>query len=113
MKTYAPGSLIFSEGDVGEMIANCDVLITKSSSLAFIGITLNKEVHSAVNIENLKQLLPIQNNGISAMNIASEVEETVSEPNNARLFYFPSFTPGKLNFIQRYRLRQKLPTTYY
>lgn len=67
---YAPGSLIFTEGNTNEMIANCDILITQYSSTAFVGLALGKKVYSYFNVEELKNLLPIQNNGTSAERIA-------------------------------------------
>jgi CDP-glycerol glycerophosphotransferase (TagB/SpsB family) len=67
---YAPGSLVFRDGNTNHMIANCDVLITKYSSVVYIGIALGKEVHSYFNLEDLKKLTPIQNNGTSAERIA-------------------------------------------
>lgn len=67
---YAPGALVYSSGNTNAMIANSDVLITKYSSTAFVGIILGKEVHSYFNLEELKRLLPIQNNGTSAERIA-------------------------------------------
>lgn len=68
---YAPGSLIFQNEDVDPMIANCEVLITKFSSVAFLGLALGKEVYSAFDINYLKKLLPIQNGGQSALKIAN------------------------------------------
>ena len=67
---YAPGALIYIDGNINYMIANCDVLITKFSSVVYVGILFGKEVHSAFNIEELKRLMPIQNNGTSAEKIA-------------------------------------------
>ncbi len=67
---YAPGALVFPSGNINQMIANCDILITKFSSVVYVGILFGKEVHSAFNIEELKQLMPIQNNGTSAEKIA-------------------------------------------
>ena len=67
---YAPGSLIFQNEDIDPMLANCDVLITKYSSVAFIGLALGKEVHSAFDLQFLKDLLPLQNGGRSASEIA-------------------------------------------
>ncbi len=68
---YAPGAFVFQEGNTNHMIANCDVLITKYSSVVYIGMALNKEVHSYFNLDDLKKLTPIQNNGTSAERIAS------------------------------------------
>jgi len=67
---YAPGAMIYTSGNINYMIANCDALITQFSSTVYVGILFNKEVHSAFNIEELKRLMPIQNNGTSAEKIA-------------------------------------------
>ena len=67
---YAPGALVFQNGNTNHMIANCDVLVTKYSSVVYIGMALSKEVHSYFNLEELKKLTPIQNNGTSAERIA-------------------------------------------
>ncbi|MEW6654362.1 MAG: CDP-glycerol glycerophosphotransferase family protein [Bacteroidota bacterium] len=67
---YAPGALVFTNGNTNEMIANCDVLVTKYSSVSFVGLALGKEVHSYFNIDELKKLLPWQNDGTSAERIA-------------------------------------------
>ena len=67
---YAPGALVFSSGNINQMIANCDALITQFSTTVYVGILFGKEVHSAFDIEELKQLMPIQNNGTSAEKIA-------------------------------------------
>jgi hypothetical protein len=63
-------ALIFQEGNTNHMIANCDVLITQYSSVVYVGLALGKEVHSYFNLDSLKQLTPIQNDGTSAKNIA-------------------------------------------
>lgn len=67
----APHALVLSDGNTGEMIANCDVLITQYSSVAFIGLALGKEVHSYFDVAELKRLLPIQNGGASHRHIAA------------------------------------------
>ncbi|MEG8947685.1 hypothetical protein [Rosettibacter firmus] len=67
---YAPGAIVFQNGNTNHMIANCDVLITKYSSVVYIGLALGKEVYSSFDINVLKQLMPIQNNGTSAERIA-------------------------------------------
>jgi len=63
-------ALIFTDGDINHMIANCDELVTQYSSVVYIGLALNKKVHSYFDIENLRKLMPIQNEGMSAHNIA-------------------------------------------
>lgn len=78
IKDYAPGSLVFSEGNTGEMIANCDTLITKYSSVVYVGLALGKKVYSDFNLEQLKSLVPNQNSGISSVNIARICEYHVN-----------------------------------
>lgn len=67
---WAPGSLIFSNGNTNEMIANCDILITLYSTVVYVGLALGKKVYSEFELSSLKTLLPIQNNGTSARKIA-------------------------------------------
>lgn len=80
IRKYAPGALIFTQGNIGEMIANCDVLITKYSSVVYIGLALGKKVYSDFNVNELKRLLPIQNNGSSAKNISMVGYELLNQP---------------------------------
>jgi len=68
---YAPGALVYTDGNINYMIVNCDALITQFSTTAYVGLLFGKEVHSAFDIEELKRLMPIQNNGTSAEKIAS------------------------------------------
>jgi hypothetical protein len=67
---YAPGSIVYSDGNTNEMIANCDILITTFSTVVYVGIALGKKVYSSFDLNELKQLLPIQNGGTSARNIS-------------------------------------------
>ena len=67
---WAPGALVYSVGNTNHMIANCDTLITKFSTVVYVGLALDKEVYSEFPLEELKELTPIQNGGKSAMNIA-------------------------------------------
>ena len=52
------------------MIANCAAVVAQYSTVAFTGAALGKEVHSYVHPELLQRILPIQNGGASAGNIA-------------------------------------------
>jgi hypothetical protein len=71
IKKHAPcGTLIFRTGNTNHMIANCSELITQYSTVVYIGLALGKKVHSYFNIEELKKLAPVQNEGVSAFNIA-------------------------------------------
>lgn len=72
IRKYAPeNSMIFRAGNTNHMIANCCELITQYSTVAFTGIALGKKVHSWFDVEKLKELVPLQNGGISARNIAT------------------------------------------
>lgn len=67
---YAPGAITFSSGSAEEMIANCDVLITRYSSTVFVGLALGKETYSDYPMDELRRLLPVQNKS-AAINIAN------------------------------------------
>ena len=71
---YAPGSLVYIDKSINELIANCDILITKYSSVVYVGMALGKIVHSDFNMDFLRALTPIQNDGTSARAIASHAE---------------------------------------
>lgn len=66
----APNARIHTDERTEELIANCAVLITQVSSVTFVGLALGKEVHSALDLQELRQLLPLQNGATSAANIA-------------------------------------------
>ena len=58
-----------------ELVANCTVLITQVSSVTFVGLALGKEVYSDLDLTALRSLLPLQNAGRSAQNIADVCRE--------------------------------------
>jgi hypothetical protein len=70
IERYAPQARVFVDGNTNHMIANCEVLITQYSSATFIGLALRKEVYTYLDLQELRRLLPIQNGGASARNIA-------------------------------------------
>ena len=78
VREFAPGALIYSDGSAEEMIANCDVLITRYSSTAFVGLALGKETYSDFPADDLRQLLPVQNN-LAAANIADVCRRVVAD----------------------------------
>jgi hypothetical protein len=53
------------------MIANAQAVITQQSTATFVAVALGKEVHTNLDIAQLKDLMPIQNNGASAKRIAN------------------------------------------
>jgi len=72
IRKYAPaGTLIYRTGNTNHMIANCTELITQYSTVVYVGLALGKQVHSYFNLEQLKRLAPVQNEGASAINIAN------------------------------------------
>lgn len=72
---YAPGALVYHNGNTNHMIANCDTLITRFSSVVYVGLALGKEVYSEFDITQLRRQLPWQNGGISAHNIAEVLRQ--------------------------------------
>jgi hypothetical protein len=75
---HAPQALVFTTGSAEEMIANCDVLITRFSSTAFVGIALGKETYSDFDMAELRRLMPLQN-GQAALNIANVCRRFLEE----------------------------------
>jgi hypothetical protein len=75
---HAPGALVFRTGCAEEMIANCDVLITRYSSTVFVGLALGKETHSDYPMDELRRLMPVQNRS-AARNIADVCRRVLEE----------------------------------
>lgn len=65
------GTMIYKQGNTAHMIANCCELITQYSTVVYTGIALGKTVHSWFDVEELKTLAPLQNEGTSAKTIAA------------------------------------------
>jgi len=72
VERYAPQALHFSEGMTDHMIANCQALVTRYSSVVYVAAALGKEIHSDLTPAALQKLLPWQNGGTSAARIAKE-----------------------------------------
>jgi len=70
INVHAPGALVFATGSAEEMIANCDALITRFSSTAFVGVALGKDTYSDFDTDTLRRLMPLQNDS-AALNIAN------------------------------------------
>jgi hypothetical protein len=62
--------LIYRDGNCEHMIANCTAVVAQYSTVAFTAAALGKEVHSYIDPDVLKQILPMQNGGKSAQHIA-------------------------------------------
>lgn len=71
IKEHAPANtVIYTDGFINPMIANCTEFITQYSSAVYVGLALGKKVHSYFDLDELKSQAPIQNSGTSAQNIA-------------------------------------------
>jgi hypothetical protein len=94
IKENAPAeTLIYSEGDINPMIANCEEFITQYSSSVYVGMALGKKVHSYFDLDELKQQMPIQNKGKSAQNIAQICRD------------FIAFEGKKEDFLNEYQFK--------
>ncbi|MGE3472577.1 MAG: hypothetical protein AB7O28_19650 [Vicinamibacterales bacterium] len=70
IRSISPDAHILADGNTEEMIANADAVVAQYSTVAFTAALLGKEVHSFIDPEHLRQVLPLQNGGTSARNIA-------------------------------------------
>jgi hypothetical protein len=102
IKSLLPEALVFSKGNTNEMIANCDVLITKYSSVVYVGLALGKEVHSYFDINLLKKLQPVQNNGMSSFNIAEVGKNLLKDKNSYSARIKKRYMKNHLNLINRF-----------
>ena len=83
IRKHAPaGTLIYRTGNTNHMIANCSELITQYSTVVYVGLALGKKVHSWFDIEELKRLTPLQNNGTSAIKIANICRDLLTPGTN-------------------------------
>jgi len=78
IRAHAPGAMVFTDGSAEEMIANCDALITRFSSTAFVGVALGKDTYSDFAMDKLRRLMPLQNNS-AALNIANVCRRVLEE----------------------------------
>jgi hypothetical protein len=65
-----PGALIYADGNTNHMIANCDAIVTRYSSVVYVALALGKEVHADIPVDRLRRLMPVQNGGTAAQRIA-------------------------------------------
>jgi hypothetical protein len=70
IRAIVPTALVYAKGSAEHMIANADVVMTQWSSTVFVAAALGKEVHSDVPLDEVRRLMPVQNGGRSARNIA-------------------------------------------
>jgi hypothetical protein len=77
---HAPEALALERGNANHMIANAQVVITQQSTATFVAVALNKEVHTNLNVTQLRDLMPIQNSGASAERIANVCRRLLLTP---------------------------------
>ncbi|HEX7555327.1 MAG TPA: hypothetical protein VF338_01790 [Leptolinea sp.] len=70
IRRYFPDELIYRDGNLHEMIANCDVLIAQVTSAVYTAAALGKEIHASIPESTIRELMPLQNGGTSAARIA-------------------------------------------
>ncbi|MBL8061916.1 MAG: hypothetical protein JNK32_02780 [Anaerolineales bacterium] len=80
ISTHASDAMIFTHGNVSHMIANASVVITQQSTSTFVAVALGKETYSNLNLNQLKKLMPAQNGGTSAGQIARLCARLLSAP---------------------------------
>ncbi len=99
---YAPEAMVFTHGNVSHMIANAATVITQQSTATFVAVALGKEVYTNLNLAELKHLMPIQNGGTSATQIAQL---------SLRLFHAPKreAQPQRVRSRSKARRAQALP----
>lgn len=81
INTFAPGALVYATGKAEEMVANCDVLVTRYSTVIFYAAALGKEIHCDLDHAEIKALTPLQN-GRAALNIAEVCRDVLSQDTN-------------------------------
>ncbi|MEW6403689.1 MAG: hypothetical protein AB1649_17985 [Chloroflexota bacterium] len=77
---YAPGALVYEFGNVDHMIANAAAVITQQSTCTFVAEALGKEVHTNLDLDELRRLMPVQNGGVSAERIANICRRVLHTP---------------------------------
>lgn len=98
---HAPGSLIFTQGKIEEMIANCTAMVADFSSVILVAAAMQKQVFSAeYSPEEIARLSPVQNGGTSARHIAALGREllceTQAQPSGIRNGAKPAYAPAAL-----------------
>ncbi len=108
INTFAPGSLVFQNANIDSMIANCDILITRFSSVVYIGLALGKQVYSDFDLNELKKLLPIQNRGTSALNIANIARKVLEETSSSSHFVINEEKTYTQKLMQKFKSKRRL-----
>lgn len=104
---YAPSALIYYNIPIEPLIAKCDILITRYSSVVYKAIVLGKKVISDIPENELLKLLPEQNGGKSAFNIAAEAKLLLESGYNAEVYSYNNYEHRFLGIIQKIKSKLK------
>ncbi len=74
-----PEAEIIQKGDIASLIAQSSLMISEYSSVILLALAMDKEVRCECDLEEIKQLLPIQNGGESAGKIARICQRIIEE----------------------------------
>lgn len=77
-----PDALVLTNGNVNDMIANADMVITQQSTCTFVALALGKATFTYLDQNELLRLMPIQNAGASSANIARHSRELLASVPN-------------------------------
>lgn len=80
IQAILPEALVLTEGNVHHMIAQCDLLVTEYSSVVYTALALGKSIYANFDLELVRPLMPVQNGGTSARQIASACERLLEQP---------------------------------
>lgn len=69
-KVFGKNSEIYLHGSTGELVANCQELISHGAPGLYFALALGKKVHTSVSSVALQRYVPIQNGGNAALLIA-------------------------------------------
>ncbi|MGE5682639.1 MAG: hypothetical protein ACM34K_17365 [Bacillota bacterium] len=82
---YAPGALVFSEGNIYHMVANCHTLVSRYSSVVHMANVLGKKIYCDIDRLVLEKLKPLQNGGLSAKNIARIAKKIIEKGSTRKI----------------------------
>lgn len=87
------GTLVYTDGNPHEMIANCEEFVAQYSTLVYTALSLGKPVSSYFDLEELKAKTPIQNSGDSARRIAEVCRGFIEHPKKDGPGFLKKFKP--------------------
>lgn len=88
---FPEDTLVLSDGNTNEIIANCTELITQYSTVVYTGIQLGKKVHSYFDKDELDRLCPVDTKGTSAKIIAEIGRQ------------YAAYDGDSISFLRKYR----------